>query len=430
MAKPRQLPSGRWNVDVYLGKDPATGQPRTTGQTFDSKREAEDWRDAIKVKKANGQYRPTLTKATLAGYLRDTWLPFYESQVRSTYNTAMALGKWIINAEPKLGVPLLGRVLLRNLKAQDFTKLYLALDKQHEMQHRSIQHLHGAVRRALKHAVEQGELPSNPTDFAKLPKPEVRDGAEITCEKDEDDASEVEYLTLDQAKRFRESAKKDRWCALWLLLLDAGLRPGEAFALQWRHIDWDRSMVKVRGSLTRIRNEQRKAKGKGWIVTKPKTKASIGDVPVRTETMQAMWAWKVEQAKMRQETGHEWQDNGFVFTTEDGTPLGNNIRRSWQQVLREADGGRGDLGTWGPEPKKPRSGPTADRTFTPHFSMYVLRHTCGTLLLLGGMELLQVSRRLRHKNITITARFYGHVKAKDTTQAPEIWDRLFASAAS
>ena len=98
--------------------------------------------------------------------------------------------------------------------------------------------------------------------------------------------------------------------------------------------------------------------------------------------------------------------------------------------MREADGGRGDLGTWGPEPEKPMHGPTPARSFTSRFSPYVLRHTCATLLLLGGMDLLQVSRRLRHKNIGITARFYGHVKAEHTTQAPEIWDRLFAIAGS
>lgn len=46
------------------------------------------------------------------------------------------------------------------------------------------------------------------------------------------------------------------------------------------------------------------------------------------------------------------------------------------------------------------------------------------------MDLLHVSRRLRHKNITITARFYGHVKAEHTTQAAEVWDRMLTTAAS
>ena len=59
--------------------------------------------------------------------------------------------------------------------------------------------------------------------------------------------------------------------------------------------------------------------------------------------------------------------------------------------------------------------------------MYVLRHTCATLLLLDGGDLLQVSRRLRHKNIAITARFYGHMKAEHTTQAAESFNRLAAS---
>ena len=75
---------------------------------------------------------------------------------------------------------------------------------------------------------------------------------------------------------------------------------------------------------------------------------------------------------------------------------------------------------------KPKSGPTPERTFTPRFVLYVLRHTCATLLLLDGVDLLTVSRRLGHKNISITARFYGHVQAKHTTKAAESFDRLAA----
>jgi integrase len=56
----------------------------------------------------------------------------------------------------------------------------------------------------------------------------------------------------------------------------------------------------------------------------------------------------------------------------------------------------------------------------------VLRHTCATLALLDGVDLLTVSRRLRHKTITITATFYGHVKAEHTTQMAESFDRLMA----
>jgi len=103
-----------------------------------------------------------------------------------------------------------------------------------------------------------------------------------------------------------------------------------------------------------------------------------------------------------------------------------NLGRAWTRILAATDGGKGDLGTWGPEPKKPRSGPTPERAFTPRFSPYVLRHTCATLALIDGVDLLQVSCRLRHKNITITAQFYGHLKAEHTTQAAESFNRLAA----
>jgi integrase len=290
---------------------------------------------------------------------------------------------------------------------------------------RGIEHLHGLIRRALKYAVRTGELPRNPTEFAVLPKPDVR--AEITCAADEDDEGEVKALTVDKAKRLLAAAKDDRWCALWHLLLDAGLRPGEAFALQWRHVDFERGVVRVRGTLRRVRGEERKDGAPGWKITRPKTKASNGDVPLRADTIKELRRWKAQQAEQRLLMGPEWQDHGLVFTTEFGGPLGNNMGRAWRAVLAKADAGRGDLGTWGPEPQKPRSGPTPEREFTPSFSPYILRHTCATLLLLGGMDLLQVSRRLRHKNIGITARFYGHVKAEHTTQASEVWDRMLAS---
>jgi integrase len=230
----------------------------------------------------------------------------------------------------------------------------------------------------------------------------------------------------EQAKRFLTAAKKDRLSALWHVLLDGGLRPGEAFALQWRHVDFERGVVKVRQTLTRVGVPKRKDGKLGWMLTDPKTKSSKGDVPLSELTMKELKHWKAKQNEERLLIGKEWEDHGFVFTTEFGTPIGNNMGRVWERLVRAADCD-GDLGAWGEHRAKPRSGPTPQPSFAPRFSMYVLRHTCATLALLDGVDLLQVSRRLRHKNITITARFYGHMKAEHTKQAAESFNRLAAS---
>lgn len=421
MASIHRNAKGRWVAQIYLGRHPDSGKVRFISKTFPRQKEAEGWAKRLEAQRDDGLYRPSLTRMSFADYLRDIWLPLYSTQVRSAYTVEKVLGKWILR--PQADVPFLGRIPLRKLSVGDFDRLYAAMAAK-GLQRRGIEHVHGIVKRALKSAVRKGELPRNPTEFATLPKPDA--AAVIRSEADEGDAGPVEYLTLDQAARFVAAARDDRLSALWHLLLDGGLRPGEAFALQWRHVDFEQRVVKVRGTLTRLHGLLENHTER-WVVRRPKTGSSRGDVPLSDTTMHELRRWKAQQNKERLQLGEEWQDHGFVFTTDSGSPLGNNTGRAWVRVLRAADGGRGDLGEWGPEREKPRSGPRGERSFKPRFSLYVLRHTCATLALLDGVDLLQVSRRLRHKNISITARFYGHVRAEHTTQAAESFERLAKS---
>ena len=119
--------------------------------------------------------------------------------------------------------------------------------------------------------------------------------------------------------------------------------------------------------------------------------------------MRELRAWKVQQKRDRLLLGPEWQEHGFVFTTERGTPL-HGARKSFVRVMAVAE-----LGEWGPKLQKPRSGPTAKPPFKPAFRIYDLRHTCATLLLLAGENIKVVSERLGHATITLTADTYSHV---------------------
>jgi len=268
---------------------------------------------------------------------------------------------------------------------------------------------------------KKGELPRNPADGATIPKPELQD--EVT-QDDIDQEGPVRYLNHEKATRFLLAARQHRWSALWHLLLDAGLRPGEAFALKWAQVDLDAKLIKVRATLTRTQRDDRK---ESWKLTKPKTKRSVRDVPISDATITELRRWRKQQAADRLLIGPEWQDYGFVFTTQEGTPLGNNVHRQFARLLREADSD-GDLGTWGPERvKEKKPGRPAQRSFSPKFVLYVLRHTCATLALLDGVDLLQVSRRLGHTDLSFTARMYRHLKAEHTTQAAESFNRLAAS---
>ena len=144
-----------------------------------------------------------------------------------------------------------------------------------------------------------------------------------------------------------------------------------------------------------------------------------------------MRKWEKTQAEEKEfakKHGLPWTDHGFVFTTENGSPLGNNMGRLWTRIMREADKD-GDLGEWGPAPKrKGKHGPKPERPFTPNFSMYVLRHTRLTLMYEDTKDIVAVSRFARHKNVGITTRFYVHTKAEHTKEAAaESFKRLMAS---
>lgn len=410
--------TGHFEARIFLGRHPVSGKPLFESKTFDRKSDATDWATEQEAQRNRGSYQPTSLRITFAEYLRDRWLPVYASQVRNAYNVERVVDKWIFRPQPN--VPALGGKALRKLRVADFDKLYEALTER-GMKPRGVSYLHGLLKQALKFAVKKGELANNPAQLATLPK---SNAAGEVKDDDEDSLGPVKSLTPEQEGRVLTAAKQDRWSALWHLLLDAALRPGEAFALKWSHIDLDAKLVRVRYTLARVGVNKAE---QGWKLTKPKTERSRRDIPISDVTVAELRRWKKQQVTERVAIGPEWQDHGFVFTTEVGTPLGNNMHRAWARLLRAADAGRGDLGTWGPEREKSKSGPTPERPFTPSVRLYVLRHTSLTLALIDGISLLEVSRRAGHTDLSFTAKMYGHLKAEHTTAAAESFNRRHAS---
>lgn len=65
-------------------------------------------------------------------------------------------------------------------------------------------------------------------------------------------------LTPDEAGRFLEVARGDKWFVLFALALSTGMRPEEYLALQWKDIDL------LKGTITVQRTLVWRKKGGGW----------------------------------------------------------------------------------------------------------------------------------------------------------------------
>jgi integrase len=126
------------------------------------------------------------------------------------------------------------------------------------------------------------------------------------------------------------------------LALLLGLRRGELEA----------GTLTVRQNLVRAGGQLR--------IQAPKTRRSRRMLPLPRQVQAALRRQRASQAAERLAAGSSWADNGLVFTTSLGTPIEpTNLTRHFYRVR--------------------------DRAGLPQVRFHDLRHTCLTLLQIGGV---------------------------------------------
>ena len=166
-----------------------------------------------------------------------------------------------------------------------------------------------------------------------------------------------------------------RHAPVFRLLAYTGLRLGEALALTWDNIDLDEGHLLVLQSLGR-----RKA---GLLVSSPKTAAGSRKVDLDARTVRLLREHRVRQDDLRAELVGYWIDNGIVFPNDRGEWLNTNL--VMRQIKR-----------------------LARRIGHPDITCRSLRHFHATVLLQAGVNIVVVSKRLGHANVSITADVYAH----------------------
>jgi integrase len=188
---------------------------------------------------------------------------------------------------------------------------------------------------------------------------------------------DIDPFTLEEVEKILDAAHGQAR-ALFCVLLLTGMRPGEALALRWDDVDFERDELFVRSTLSRFGFGSPKTRGSVRAVKMlPKVRAELANQKARTMLKKA----------------------GFVFLSEvDGPVDETNVReRSWRRVLR-----------------------AAGRRYR---ALYHCRHTYATLELENHESPLFVARQLGHSTPETTFRRYARYM-KRVARTGELADRL------
>jgi integrase len=264
-------------------------------------------------------------------------------------------------------VPTLGCIKLKALTPAHLRGLYREKTGT-GLSARTVGYIHATIHNALEQAVKDGLLPRNVADAVKPP--------QLYKE-------EIQPLTPAQTKTLLEAVGGetvggDRFEALYVLAVTAGLRQGELLGLKWEDIALDRGLLQVRRTLS-------STKGGEPIFSNPKTARGRRSVKLTARAVEALKRHRERQLEEREEVAGLWQNHGLVFPTQVGTPMSrhNLVARSFKPLLKRAG--------------------------LPEIRFHDLRHTCATLMLAVGANPKVAQETLGHANVTITLDTYSHL---------------------
>lgn len=342
----RQLPSGTYRWQITLGFDQDGKQLLKYG-VAESRSLAERAKSQAVADRDRGLL-PMPNRITL-----NDWLPkWLDGKELNLAPKTIANYRYLTQRHLS---PLLGAKRLQELKPSDVRSAYHTLAQQGFS--RSLLH---QVRVILKGALQEALLDEivarNVAEVARLPSFKRTKAARA--------------LSPDEARQFLATAHQQRLGVLFEFVIATGLRRGEVCALQWRHLDLDAGMLRVRENLTVVN-------GKATLGA-PKTESGSRDLHLAPETLQLLRQHRTRQA------AELTLPSAYVFTNRAG-------ERLYPDSLTKI------------------SGRIASSSGLGHVRFHDLRHTYASLMLSQGVPMEVVSEKLGHSRPSTTADIYRHI---------------------
>lgn len=292
----------------------------------------------------------------------EQWLEIVKSTVSiPTYSS-------YVNAVKSIIAPYFRKkkILLRDLQAHDIQMFYQ--EQLQRVKASSVIHYHANIHKALKYAVKNDMIPSNPADKVERPKQDKFYG---------------NFYDRDELNKLFEAVAGTKLELPVLLGAFYGLRRSEIVGLKWSAIDFEQNTITISHTVTSCNLD-----GKCVIVAKDttKTKSSRRTLPLVPYFHEKLLAVKAQQERNQKLCGRSYNREFLEYICVDdiGDRFKPNYITSQFPKLLERNGFR-------------------------KIRFHDLRHSCASLLLASGVPMKHIQEWLGHSDFSTTANIYAHL---------------------
>jgi integrase len=373
----RQRSPGSFELKYEVERD-ASGKRQVAYRSFKGTKRAAQTELARLVTAVDAGAHVAKAKISVGAYVAER-IEQWEALGRITAKTAERYRELLQNQI----TPFIGQLALQALKAADIEKWHATLrvsgrkDGQGGLSAVTVRHAHRLLSKALREAQRFDLTARNAASLISAPQAPHR---------------EVEILTADQVRAVVTGLKGRAIYPKAILALFCGLRRGEILALRWRDLV---------GKSLAVRESIEETQEGGLVFKAPKSRAGVREIPLPDVVVGALDDYRRQQLEQRLALGlGRPTGDVLVFSRPDGGPQSpHTLTSDWRKAA--ASLGLGDV------------------------TFHALRHTCASMLIDAGVDIVRVSKRLGHATPVVTLGVYSHLfSQRDDKSAQAVNDAV------
>ena len=368
----RQEENGTWTLRFFIGYDPDTGKKKeTTRRGFRTEREAKAALAKLQIEKEEGL--KLASDKPFSDFLK-SWSETKKKVVKqTTWRQYQSYIDYYLED--------IKHIKLNKIKTYDIERMFDNLrsgerndGKKGNISERTLLHFYNFLNQIFESARKNDYISKNPLEKIDKPRPRKTD---------------QNIWSIDEVNHFLDHAKDQKAYHLFAFLLLTGARIGEALAVTWDKIDFDKKTVKINQEVAFVKKSINN--NKSWTFSTTKTQSSNRMISIDNRLINILKELKANDQKNN--------TYNLVFHTKNGNPfLHGNLTRHWNTAIKNVGMNR--------------------------IRIHDTRHTHASMLEKMGVPFSAIQKRLGHSSVSTTLSVYTHADSESEREIVTMLNEL------